>query len=357
MRTKAPYAALGTSLLMSLGVLVALSVLPRGEPDQENKPPNLFEKRDSGRAFDLSYGWRDFNKKSLQVSFPISKKALSDAEEEFGYAQEELDRHLESWASGRNREMIASLKDFLQQLIDESGFERYILIEERDDTSFNLKLSVPYNLQDQVKPVYEAIKTRLAEEYEAGTQSVREGISGERKKFIESRGFVMEGKVIRVDYRKSVRNNRPRVRHVLEALQSIDEKLNLRRFLGLSLSFIQDIGYGIPPTVEGDRLILGYHVPPRVLADNLGDCDSKGAAFASLWTNFKKYPVILIRIPEHMFVGLAVPALVSEGVVINGLRYTLCEVSANEKIPPGMISYYSTTYLRSGRYRYEFVSE
>ncbi|MCJ7680446.1 MAG: hypothetical protein MUP70_06965 [Candidatus Aminicenantes bacterium] len=43
------------------------------------------------------------------------------------------------------------------------------------------------------------------------------------------------------------------------------------------------------------------------------------------------------------------------GVVINGLRYTLCEVVGPDRILPGLISSHSRMYLESGRYRYELI--
>lgn len=81
----------------------------------------------------------------------------------------------------------------------------------------------------------------------------------------------------------------------------------------LLLTFIQEIRYGIPPLKE------------------------KG------------------KIPDHLFVAVAVPAPSGEGFIINGLRYTLCEVTGLEKIPPGIITEYSKMYLVSGRCFYEMV--
>ena len=255
-----------------------------------------------------------------------------------------------------NDKMISDLKDIVRKIIDKSGHGRYILVVEKDSFSFDLKLSVPYDLQDEVKPAYESIKSRMNDEYKASAKRIETALSEEEKIFVGSRGIISSPEGLRVDYRRSVQNNRARIKHVLEAMRRIDARLNLRQFLGLSLSFIQDLAYGVPPAVEGGKLILGFWVPPKVLANNFGDCDSKGVTFAALWMNFKRYPLLLIRVPDHMFIGLAIPSLESEGVVINGLRYTLCEVSATEKVPPGLVSYYSRTWLESGRYQYDLVT-
>jgi hypothetical protein len=131
---------------------------------------------------------------------------------------------------------------------------------------------------------------------------------------------------------------------------------SLYQFLGLLLSFIQDVRYYIPPLRERGKTILSFWVPPRVLADNFGDCDSKGVTFASFWTNFKKYPILLITVPNHFFVGLGIPSFTGEGLVINGVRYTLCEVTGPGKMPPGMIGRFSQVCLQNGQYVYEIVN-
>jgi hypothetical protein len=45
--------------------------------------------------------------------------------------------------------------------------------------------------------------------------------------------------------------------------------------------------------------------------------------------------------------------MVEGTVTVGGLRYTLCEVTGLELLPPGYISSYSQMYLESGRYSYE----
>ena len=92
-----------------------------------------------------------------------------------------------------------------------------------------------------------------------------------------------------------------------------------------------------------------------VLVNNMGDCDSKSVLFASLWTIFRSYRLLLIKIPNHMLVGVAVPSYSTEGVVINGLRYTLLEVTGQDKMPPGLITPRSRTFIQGGSYIYELV--
>ena len=163
------------------------------------------------------------------------------------------------------------------------------------------------------------------------------------------------GQNIGVDYAQCIKNNRSRIKHIVESMRKIKKNLRIYQFLELTLAFIQEIKCGIPPLIENNKMILGFWVPLKVLANNFGDCDSKAVTFASMWMNFKRYSLLLFEVPEHLFVGIAIPSFRDEGITIRGLRYTLLEVTGPEKMPPGLISRYSQLYLESGRFNYAFI--
>ena len=172
----------------------------------------------------------------------------------------------------------------------------------------------------------------------------------------ENRGVrVLDGK-IGVNHSLCVMRNRARIKPIFEIMRKNYENLSLHQFLNLLLAFIQEVRFYIPPLQERGKIILSFWVPPRVLADNFGDCDSKGVTFASFWMNFKKYPLLLITVPKHFFIGLAIPSFSGEGLVVNGMRFTLCEVTGPGKMPPGMIGRYSQACLQNGQYVYELVN-
>ena len=76
-------------------------------------------------------------------------------------------------------------------------------------------------------------------------------------------------------------------------------------------------------------------VPTEVVVGRHGDCDSKSVTFAALWRNFDT-PVILVSLPRHMLVGVAVPPGPGEHFVQVGNRYfVLCEVAGPGKLHPG----------------------
>ncbi len=76
---------------------------------------NYFEKRETGIEYKLTYGWKDYTNKEHSMDFPISKKQLVNAENEFGYYPEELRKYLEERLQGMRGEMILALKKFTRQ--------------------------------------------------------------------------------------------------------------------------------------------------------------------------------------------------------------------------------------------------
>jgi hypothetical protein len=357
-------------LIISLAFL--LSFLQGGTPGQsdfpdisgfiflkngDGGPSNLssFEKRENERGYELTYGWKDYQSVTHFITFSISKQQLAEAEGEFGYDEQELEKHMEEAAEKIREEMIAYIREFAAQLIAKSQYSEYILIEEIDSKSFRLKLSARQDVYDRVKTEFEKIKFKIAEVQNSYFEKIEKEKEKRRRDFLQRRGLRFIGDKIGVNYEFCVQKNRPRVKQAVEVMSQINRNLSLHQFLALMLAFIQEVRYGIPPLKENNKSILEFWVPPKVLVNNFGDCDSKGVTFASMWSNFKRYPLILIKIPNHLFVGLAIPSFTQEGITINGLRYTLCEVTGPDKIPPGLITPYSRLYLEGGQYRYEII--
>ena len=316
---------------------------------------NIFEKIDIETGYELTYGWRDYRGDGYTMTFSVSKQQLSDAEEEYGYDPDELEKYLDENYEKMRKEMMIYLEEFARRLIERSKFPQYILIEKIDAKKFRVKISVPSALYEEVKAASEKIKDKLTAEEDAYLIKIDKEQKKKEKAFLEKRGFRVIGDSIGVDYSRCVRNNRPRVKNVVERMKKMKKRMSLRQLLFLMSAFIQEIKYGIPAFKENNKIIAGFWVPPKVLVYNLGDCDSKGVTFASMWTNFKRYPLILIKIPNHLFLGLAIPSIGRDEITINGLSYTLCEVTGPDKIPPGLITNYSRFYLEGGRFKYELI--
>ncbi len=316
---------------------------------------NSFEKKETPDAFELTYGWKDFKGKTHSVDFSLTKQQLAEAEEEFGYNPDELRRYLEERIQIMRDEMMSHLTRFTTEQILSSQYARYISMDNVSLKDFSLKLSAPPSISQEAKAEFDRITNVINQEKEAYLQRNEKEQEKKRKEYLEKKGFRFTGDRMDVNYRLVVLNNKPRVKQVVQAMKKKYRRKSLHQFLALMLAFIQEIRYGLPPLKEEDKVILEFWVPPKVLINNLGDCDSKGVTLASLWTNFKKYPFLLIKIPKHLFIGVAIPSMSGGGLVVNGIRYTLCEVTGPDLIPPGLITQYSLHYLQGGNYRYELI--
>jgi hypothetical protein len=314
-----------------------------------------FTSVESESEYRLTYRWEDFDQKEIEFSFTVLKDVLKEAENEFGYYPDDLDQYVFDSLEPQRKEMIVHLKGFTQKLINRSKHSDFFFIEDDKQDRFHLKLSAPPSLYEEVKAEFERIKEAMGREQAKFLSKIEKASQLYRKEFIETRGLRYLGSGIGVDYGHVAENNRLRVEGILRSLQNSAEGKNLHQFISLLLSFIQEIRYGIPPLYEDGKYILGFWVPPKVLATNFGDCDSKSVTFASMWQSYKKYPLLLLKIPDHMFVGLAIPSFSGEGIVINGLRYTLCEVAGPDKIPMGLITPYSWMHFQGGNYTYELI--
>ncbi len=316
---------------------------------------NRFSSRETEFEFQLTYEWEDFETNDFSVSFSLSKDALKEAEDEFGYYPDELDRSVERNLVPLRREMIIHLKQITQKFIKKSKYSKHFFISEDFSDRFNVRMSAPPSMQNQIRTEFKRLTSEIARHQKKYDKKIqREGLI-QKEAFLYKKGLRYIKDKIGVNYSLLVKNNQERLKQVFQSLLFLSKGMKIPQFLSFILSYIQEVRYGIPPLIENGKYIMGFWVPPKVLINNFGDCDSKGVTFASLWVNFKKYPILLIRIPKHLFIGLAVPSFSEEGVTVNGLRYTLCEVTGPDKLPPGMIAPYSQLYFESGNYSYELI--
>jgi hypothetical protein len=328
-----------------------------GGPGDDAHYQNYFRKEEGPDFFLLTYGFSDFEDRSHRLSFRMARRQIEEAGEEYGYVLDDLNRHLDASLLSLRAETVSALEALASERIRESGMSGFISIEKSDPAgqAFKLKVSAPPERSREVKAEFDRITRALAVEQEKRAAGIEKEYRRLRRDYLERRGLRFQGEALGIDYGLSVRRNRPRMQAPLEALEKAARGLNLLEFLSRILAFVQEIRYGLPPLEENGRYIFEFWPPPRVLVENLGDCDSKGVAFASLWTLYRSYPLLLIKIPNHMLVGVAVPAYSGQGVRINGLRYTLMEVTGPGKYPPGLLFPRSRTYLEGGKYLYEMI--
>ncbi len=342
-------------VLLIAGSLLFLQRISIQKKKAEGPTPLQFEKKETETQYDLSYRWKGYREESFRAVFSVSKTGLAEAEGEFGYEPAELAHVLAAEDLRMREEIIRSLKDMAREEIAKSRYAPYFVIEEKGALAFNLNFSASPRLHDAVKAEFDRISARLAEKQDSRQRKSVLELESKKREFLESKGLRYIGKKLGINYGLVIDRNRPRLKPVLESIQKQNSDLPLRRFLDFLLSFLQQVRYRIPPLQENNRFILGLWIPYRVLVENLGDCDSKGVTFSCLWTNLAKYPLILVKVPNHMFVGVAVPMFGNDTVTVGGLRYTLCEVTGPSRLPPGLLTNYSRLCLEGGQYVYELI--
>ncbi len=342
-------------VLMIAGSLLFLQRLSMQRQEAETKPLTAFERQEGETSYELTYRWQGFRGESFKGAFSVSKSGLAEAEKEFGYEPAELASILAAEDLRIRQGIIRSLKEMALKEISKSRYAPYFVIEEKGALGFNLNYHTSTRFQDEIRAEFDRISARLTKERSLRQERGAQELAARRRAFLESRGLRFIGERLGINYGWLIDRNRLRLKPVLEAIRTQNPGLSLRRFLDLLLSFLQQIRYRIPPLRENNRFILGLWVPYRILVENLGDCDSKGVAFSCLWTNLTAYPLILIKVPNHMFIGVAVPMFGKENITVGGLRYTLCEVTGPSRIPPGLLTNYSRLCLQSGQYVYELV--
>jgi hypothetical protein len=357
-----------------LGVITALVLLavqlgPSSRPELERLQPerqrhypavsNRFRSEKEEDAFHLYFEWPDHQGDEYVLDFLLPDAFVTAAEAEFGYIHENLVRYVQEHAAGAVKEMIAYLRDFALKRISKSKYSDYFYIEDTGNERFNLKITIPgsvdQKLQDKIRVEFRKIAKALEKERGSYLPRLIKEENKHRQAYLQTRGLRLENDQIMVDYDQVVQKNRARVQPLVDSLGTLVQKKRLRSFISVLLAYVQSMDYGTPQEKEGDKIILGFWPPPKVLIHNLGDCDSKAVAFAAAWLHFKKYPLLFITIPNHMFIGIAVPSFRGENVVINGLRYTFCEVTGPALIPAGLVTRYSRLHLESGNFRYEQI--
>ncbi len=342
-------------VLLIAGSLLLLQRISPRQKDAEEQSLLPFDRQEKETHYELTYRWKGYQEESFQGFFSVSKAGLAESEKEFGYEPAELASVLAAEDLRMREEIIRSLKSLAREEIAKSRYAPYFVIEEKGKLAFNLNFRASPRLHDEVKAEVDRISARLSEEQTLRQERSVQVLEARKREFLESRGLRTIGEKVGINYGWVIDRNRPRLQPVLEAIQVQNSGLSLRRFLDFLLSFLQQIRYRIPPLQENNRFVLGLWVPYRVLVENFGDCDSKGVTFSCLWTNLSKYPLILVKVPNHLFVGVAVPMFGSDSVTVGGLRYTLCEVTGPSRLPPGLLTNYSRLCLEGGQYVYELI--
>ena len=278
----------------------------------------------------FDYTWQDHNHKIQTLSFSLPKKLINNKYRRFKrYDKDKAMNHiykalLEQASSYNPREVRVSFKQQHSQL----GYT----IKSKNEKKIN---EVEQQLKQLENKTYlDFLKQHHYIEFNtpwAGTK-----IKPDHKK------FVIEG----VDYLEPV-------------TQAIRESISVKKprvLINFVLSWLQSIPYS---TLESrtESSGLGYYPPIRVIAQNIGDCDSKMTLMSAIIK--KIYPRLsqsLIYLPQHALIGFQLPTLKADKyTTINGLHYILAEPVGPAKYPLSKIADSSIGYIDAKSYFHEII--
>lgn len=294
---------------------------PTSEPPRgPRRPPGSFERKEDHRQYTMTWGFTDHHGEAHEVSCRIARDDHAREVSGFGYQPEAIDA---AWA-GRLREW--ALKE-----LREHGLEGVVTLEVNDD-GWRARHQLPPNmdpgeaarLDAEARRFYRFMELRFSGESDAVTNAL-----------VRERGLRLEGGRLGIDYDGLADRAAGPLADCHRALRWAAGRGGDRRLLEVVLAFLQEIPYEVPPNSAGRTRTLGLYVPTEVLVGNHGDCDSKSVTFAALWRRID-VPLILVRVPGHMLLGVAVRPGPGERFVRLGNRYfVLCEVAGPAKSRPG----------------------
>jgi hypothetical protein len=290
----------------------------------EDRPPRVgsrsrFERRLQGSAWALTWAFVDHHGQRRRVSCRVER---ADHEREvfgFGYDPE---------AVAEERDL--RLRAFVDEAIRDWRLEAYVrtLVE---DGAWRAEHTIPgglgateqERLDREIERFYRWMKRAFRQEWDDATRDL-----------LAERGLRFEDARYEIDHEGLARRGSMPLEDCTRALDAVADP-GRRRQLGAFLAFFQEIPYERPPSEWRGRNTLGFYVPTEVLVGNHGDCDSKSVAFAAMWRHYAR-PVLLIRVPGHMLVGVEMRPGPQERYVRLGNRYfVLCEVVGPARRHPG----------------------
>jgi hypothetical protein len=300
---------------------------PSPPPARVPKPLKQFQRVDLGRRAQLSWGFVDYEQRTHQVWCGVDLDAHAEEVRKFGYVQEEA-----------QAEVAQRIAPLARAAVEALGYgESVQLWAEGSGLRWQIK-----PLQ-QVEQAMTAIKSAVDEVWAREEHRIANEVYSER-------GFLVDDtNTLHVDYAGVAARASPLLEGCVQVLAGSGAGYDLGQYLGLFVAFLQDIPYELPPGREGSKQTGGFWVPTEVLLGNHGDCDSKSAVFCAMW-RYLGTPALIIQLPEHVLVGVAVPPRPGQQWVRMGSHtFVLCEVAGPGRRRPG------DRRPVSGHFRYTLV--
>jgi hypothetical protein len=282
--------------------------MPTGQgPAQSggNGPRTYQRIQKSGGYRAASYGFQNFNKDKIEVSYQIADKDFRPYNDAFGYTKEGINE-IKAW----------------KETARQSAF----------------KLAVK---QGKSQAQLDAAVAAIDKEYEVKV-----------KEYLTSHGFrMLKGNVVTVDMPKLVAKNASLIKPLSLNFEKIATQRKYRspEIIGAVLSFVQSaMHYRQPDPVYKNKHTGGVLPPITAVVLGWGDCDTKTGLLGSILSNWSQMRMVGVGVPGHYLMGvLLIPEKGDLFLEYQGLQYVLVEPAGPAWMPPGQVGEETMNLLNS----------
>lgn len=313
------------TLFWQVAFFVTFLFLLLGAPQHVFAQQTDFALRDYGYKTGYAYKWRDHHGQIHTTRFHLDSNMVKQASNEFQpYSNDEA-----------NQYVFSTVKNYASQL-----------------RSRGISMTIdPSARNDKVEII---AKGGSHSDLRREMQAVDSLIEQSRQKYIHNKFFrLYDANSVVPDHARISKMNADRMHPVARALAQTAPQ-DRRGRVNHTLAFLQGIPY--------DELMnrrtsngAGFATPVEILTRNMGDCDSKSVAMASLLKNLlPQVPMVLVLIEGHAFVGVGGLQQGSNDFAlrINNRTYILAEPAGPALMPLGQIDPRSRQQLRTGAYQH-----
>ncbi|UPT72463.1 MAG: hypothetical protein M0D55_10775 [Elusimicrobiota bacterium] len=282
--------------------------MPTGQGPAQNtgNGPRTYQRlQKTGGYRAATYGFQNFNRDKIEVSYQIPEKDFRPYNESFGYTKEGINE-LKAWKETARK------------------------------SAFNLAVK-----QGKSQAQLDAAVAAIDKEYDVKV-----------KEYLASHGFrMLKGNVVTVDMPKLVAKNAA----LIKPLSLNFEKLATQRkyrspeIIGAVLSFVQSaMYYKQPDPVYKNKHTGGVLPPITAVVVGWGDCDTKTGLLGSILSNWSQMKMVGVGVPGHYLMGvLLIPEKGDLFLEYQGLQYVLVEPAGPAWMPPGQVGEETMNLLNS----------
>lgn len=288
-----------------------------------------FKKQQRGNVVSFAFAWTDATRAAQVLQFGLSANDIAQAQREFGRLDQQ-EMHI--FVAERVRQYAAQNSKgstVLKIIPNANGYK----IEGTGMTEpvFNQHLKAIEQLEENARNDY--LKNKFYTSYKKA-----------------------EKLVLMPDHRRIAARYAPAMKPVANAIAGQVKTRDERQLINYTLNFLQSIPYdqlNSRYTSNG----AGFQTPYSLFNTNKGDCDVKSVALAAIMRNlFPKLRMVMVYVPEHAFIGFAIPATKTDYALrIGGTTFVLAEPVGPALTGLGAVAPESLQYLNSGRYSYQEI--